>query len=115
MTENPLKEVEKQSYEMEISLIQPWSVPVLKTKLPPDILQIMTKISDQIIADKKAENYGPQLVGQIEKELKIENTILEQTGVISFFLEAVRQFVIHCKCQMIPTKIVEIQQEIYGK
>ena len=53
-------------------ILQPWSVPIVKTSLPPEILQTMIEISDQIIADKEAEPAGPTLAGQIENELKIE-------------------------------------------
>ena len=39
-------------YEMQVQMIQPWSVPVFKTTLPPNVLQTMIEISDQVIADK---------------------------------------------------------------
>lgn len=98
-------------YEMEVTLIQPWSVPIFKTTLPPDILQTMIKISDQIIADKNATSWGVNLAGQIDTELMVEHDILEEAGVISFFLGAVQQFVIQCKCQMMPNLIDEVQRE----
>jgi len=101
----------EQTYNMEVTLIQPWSVPVFKTTLPPDVLQTMIEISDQIIADKETESWGPNLAGQIEKELKVEHKILEQTGVMGFFMGAIRQFVIMCKCQQMPNNISEIQRE----
>jgi len=93
------KQGEKE-YKMEYDLIQPWSTPVMKTTLPPNVLQTMIEISDLIIVDKEAESHGNFLVGQIEKELLIEHHILKQTGVMDFFLDAVRQFIIACKCQM---------------
>ena len=31
-------------YDIDVQLIQPWSVPVFKTILPPDILQTMIDI-----------------------------------------------------------------------
>ena len=89
-------------YEMEVQLIQPWSVPVFKTTLPPEILQTMTEISDVLIADKETTSHGEYLAGQIEKELRVEHKILEQTGAMGFFMGAVRQFIITCKCQMMP-------------
>ena len=46
------------TYEMSIKLLQPWSTPIMKTELPPKILQTMTEISDQVIADKDAESWG---------------------------------------------------------
>ena len=67
------KKQKKKEWGIEVSLLQPWSVPVLKTSLPPDILQAMIEISDQIIADKKAKSWGKELAGQIENELLIES------------------------------------------
>ena len=98
-------------YEMNIEIIQPWSVPVFKTTLPPDVLQAMIEISDHILADKDAESHGGHLAGQIEKELLIEHKMLEETGVMGFFMGAVRQFVIQCKCQMMPDRVDDIQRE----
>ena len=101
---------EKQ-YEMQVQLIQPWSVPVFKTNLPPPILQTMIEISDQIIADKDANSHGEYLAGQIDTELLVDHNLLEQTGTMGFFLGAVRQFIITCKCQMMPGFEQAIQKE----
>jgi len=101
----------KKEYEMKMELIQPWSVPVMKTTLPPHVLQTMIEISDLVIADKESIHFGKNLVGQIEKELLIEHNILKQTGVMDFFMDAVYQFIIMCKYQMMPDRIDDIQQE----
>ncbi len=101
----------EQRYEMVVTLIQPWSVPVFKTTLPPDILQTMIDISDQVIADKETKSHGEYLAGQIDTELLVEHNLLEQTGVMGFFLGAVRQFVIQCKMQQMPDKIDAVQRE----
>ena len=101
----------EKTYNMDVQLIQPWSVPVFKTILPPDILQTMIDISDQVLADKETKSHGEYLAGQIEKELFVEHNILEQTGVMGFFLGAVKQFVIQCKMQQLPDKIDAIQRE----
>ena len=101
---------EKQ-YEMQVQLIQPWSVPVFKTTLPPDVLQTMIEISDQIIADKDANSHGEYLAGQIDTELLVDHNLLEQTGTMGFFLGAVRQFIITCKCNMMPGFEQAIQKE----
>jgi len=98
-------------YELVINLIQPWSVPVFKTTLPPNILQTMIEMTDQIIADKETKSWGEHLAGQIDTELLVEHNILEKTGVLDFFLEAIRQFVVVCKCQLHPDKITEMQQQ----
>ena len=105
------QEKEEPRYNMEVMLIQPWSVPVFRTKLPTDILQTMIEISDQVIADKETKSYGQHLAGQIEKELKVEPEILGERGVMHFFLSAVRQFVITCKIQMAPNSRDAILQE----
>jgi len=106
-----LKKKQRKEYEIEVDLIQPWSVPVMKTTLPPDVLQTMIEISDLVIADKELKSYGHTLAGQIETELEIESNILKQTGVMDFFLDVVRQFVIMCKCQMMPGLEQAIQKE----
>ena len=80
---------EEKKYNMDVQLIQPWSVPIFKTILPPEILQTMIEISDQVIADKDAKSHGGYLAGQIDTELLVEHNLLEQTGVMGFFLGAV--------------------------
>ena len=101
----------QKSYEMDITVLQPWSTPVIKTKLPPEVLHTMIEITDQVIADKEAKSWGHNLAGQIDSELKIEHDILNQTGMMGFFMGAVRQFVMMCKCQQMPDHIEEIQKE----
>ena len=101
----------EKKYNMDVQLIQPWSVPVFKTTLPPDVLQTMIEISDQVVADKETKSHGEYLAGQIDSELLVEHDILEQTGVMGFFIGAVRQFVIQCKMQQMPDKIDEVQRE----
>ena len=98
-------------HEMHVQLIQPWSVPIFKTQLPYSILQTMLELTDKVITDKNTESYGPTLAGQIDTELKIEHDILDRVGVMSFFLDAIRQFVITCKSQRHPDRIPQIQQE----
>ena len=100
-----------ETYEMEIQILQPWSTPIMKTKLPPEVLQTMIEITDQVIADKEAKSWGDNLAGQIDSELLIEQNILEQTGMLGFFMGAVRQFVMMCKCQQLPDHIEAIQKE----
>ena len=102
---------EDKKYEMKYGLIQPWSVPVMKTTLPPHVLQTMIEISDLVIADKEAIHWGKDLIGQIDTELLIELNILEQTGVMDFFLGVIRQFVLMCKCQQMPHDIEAIKKE----
>ena len=98
-TRNEENTVNKQATTMEIELLQPWSVPVLKTKLPDDVLETMIEISDKVLADPNAEDWGPNLVGQTDKERAIPREMLLDTDVMGFFLEAMRTFVKLCKNQ----------------
>ena len=61
----------KSAWNMDIKVIQPWSVPVFHTTLPPEVLQQMTKISDKIMVDENAKHYGESLAGQVENELEL--------------------------------------------
>jgi len=102
---------EEKKYKIPVLLIQPWSVPVMRTTLPPHVLQTMIEISDLVIADKESIHFGKNLAGQIDTELLVEHNILEQTRVMDYFLNVVRQFVIICKCQSFPNSIKEVHQE----
>ena len=51
---------------------------------------------------KNAESWGANLAGQIETELVVPHDMLEQTGAMDFFLQAIKQFVIICMCQKHP-------------
>ena len=106
-----LPKKQENKHRMEVLVIQPWSVPVFRTKLPPDILQTMIEISDQVIANKEAESWGSHLAGQIEKELKVEHEMLIERGVMGFLMHTVRQFVITCKLQSTPNERDAILQE----
>jgi len=105
------EQMENKKFEMPLTVLQPWSTPVIKTKLPPEVLQTMIEITDNIIADENTESYGHKLAGEIDTELLINPIILEETGVMRFYLAAVRQFVMMCKCQQVPNFIEEVQKE----
>ena len=100
-----------ETYELEIKLLQPWSVPIMQTTLPPNVLQTMIEISDQVLADKEAKSWGEHLAGQIDSEMLVEHDILNQTGMMSFFMGAIREFTIQCKCQMMPYMVNAIRKE----
>jgi len=96
--------------KMDIIMLQPWSTPVLKTKLPLEVLQTMTKISDKVLADKNAVDWGANLAGQIGSEPLIDHDILDDK-TMDYFKRMVREFVIRCKCQMFPPLEDKIRQE----
>ena len=63
---------------MQVELLQPWSTFVMKTQLPPEILQKMLKITDELIASPEIVSWGENLAGQIEQEFLIPPEILER-------------------------------------
>ena len=97
--------------KMPLIMIQPWSVPVMNTTLPPEILQKMIDISDSVIDDEKSLSHGHNLAGQIETELLVDHEILKNAGVYEFFHDVIQQYVIQQKCQQYPYDIELIQAE----
>ena len=98
------------TWDIDIDMLQPWSTPVMKTKLRSDILQTMTELSDQVLVDKDAVNWGHNLAGQIATEPLIDHNILDDK-TMDYFKGMVREFVIRCKCQMSPPISDKIRQE----
>ena len=49
-------------------LLQPWSVPILKTNLPENIFKSFYNLSEDILKDPNPRLAGPYLAGQIENE-----------------------------------------------
>jgi hypothetical protein len=97
--------------KMPLKMIQPWSVPVLHTKLPDEILQKMIEISDNVIDDEKSLSHGHNLAGQIETELLVDHEILKNDGVFEFFHDVIQQYVIQQKCQQYPFNVEQVQRE----
>jgi uncharacterized protein (TIGR02466 family) len=70
----------EENFELDVEFLQPWSTFVLKTTLPPPVLEEMIKISDEIVENREsATNVGHQLAGQIEDEFLIEFQLLSST------------------------------------
>ena len=103
-----------ENYDLPVELLQPWSTFVMATELPPPILKKMIKITDEIIENKKPEKRaGKDLAGEIEDEFFIDFEILEQEGVMGFFLDVCRNYVIRAQCQSKPFKKIEILKETW--
>ena len=103
------EEKKKEQFQMHVELLQPWSTFVMKTQLPPEILQKMLKITDEIVANAEtAQSWGKNLAGQIEHELYIKHEILEREDLMAFFLDVARQFAIQQTLQMTPMNKEEI-------
>jgi len=100
-----------QQFEMSISIIQPWSVPVIHTKLPPEILNTMIELTDKIINDKQSVSHGKLLAGQIDTELLVPHELLKQFGVMNFFTDIARQFIRTARLQNHPTDTKSVLSE----
>ena len=73
------------TYEISMKMVQPWSCPILMTKLPPDILGKMLEITDRIVENKKNEkSWGENLAGQVERELYIEHELLHEENIYTY-------------------------------
>ena len=108
---NAKKLKKNKSFEMQMTLLQPWSVPVMQSKLPPEVLEIMTKISNDIIKDEKSISHGEYLAGQIDTELRVPHEILHAAGVMNFFNEFCEQYIKVAKCQQYPNETHLVQAE----
>ena len=78
--------------EMQVDLLQPWSTFVMKTQLPPWVLEKMIRITDEIVENRegKADNVG---AGQMKNQFNIDFKILEQEELMGFLLEICRNYV----------------------
>ena len=94
--------------ELKYQLLQPWSSFVLQTKLPDKILKKMIKLTDQIIADSKAENWGPNLAGQIAWEPKIDLKLIEKTDIEKYFYGVIQQYCMRAHLQTNPFDYDEV-------
>jgi len=98
-------------FEMQAEFLQPWSTFVMKTKLPPQILEKMIKISDEIVENKESvTRWGHELAGQIDDEFLIEPKILERE-LMAFFSNMCRTYIVQAYCQNSPFKKEEYLKE----
>ena len=92
-----------EQFKMHFELLQPWSTFVMKTQLPPPILEKMIRITDKIVDNAENEkSHGQHLAGQIEHELWVDHEILRKEEVMDFFLDVARNYVIQAMCQNEP-------------
>ena len=101
----------KKSYEMPMLLLQPWSVPVLQSKLPQEVLDVMIKISDDIINDKESISHGEYLAGQVDTELRVPHELLHDAKIMEFFNGFCEHFIRTVKCQQYPYDVGRVQAE----
>ena len=101
--ERAAKKQGDEKFQMHFELLQPWSTFVMKTQLPPPILEKMIRITDKIVDNAENEkSHGEHLAGQIKNELWVDHEILEREELMGFFLDISRNFVIQQMCQCHP-------------
>ena len=93
---------EEETFDVNCTLIQPWSTPVMKTRVPDKILRLITTMSDAVLDSKDATSYGDQLVGQLERENLVPLEVLRQAGLSVFLENLVTQYVFQCQLQKYP-------------
>jgi len=100
------------SHEMEFKLLQPWSTFVMKTKLPPSILEKMIRITDEIVENRagRGDDVG---AGEMKDQfwIDIDFEILEQEELVGVFLDVCRTYVVQAFCQSQPFKEEEWLKE----
>ena len=105
---------EGEQFKMHFELWQPWSTFIMKTQLPPKILEKMIRITDKIVDNAANEkSHGQHLAGQIKDELWVEHDILVKEEVMDFFLDVCRNYVIQAFCQNEPLNKQAILNEVW--
>ena len=79
-----------EDFVMKAEFLQPWSTFVMKTVLPPIVLEKMIKITDDVIVNEKNKgnvDWERSGSGQMNDEFSVEPSILERENIIGFFLD----------------------------
>ena len=95
---------------MEVELLQPWSTFVMKTKLPPEILEKMLKITDEIVKAEMIRDYKLG-AGQLKQVFYMGLEIFEREELMEFFLQVCKNYVIQAYYQDKPNNKEAILKE----
>ena len=97
---------------MKTEFFQPWSTFVMKTRLPPEVLEKMIQITDKIVeADDPATRHGDYLASQIKNEFDINLDIIEREYLMGFFNEVCKYFIVKQYCQSQPFEVEKWENE----
>ena len=88
-------------------LLQPWSVPILKTVLPENILKSFLDLSEKGLNDPNSKSYGHQLAGEIQNEKYIDSSLIDFFNLKQYLTSILNKFIVQCKMQMFPELSVE--------
>ena len=81
---------------MDVELIQPFGPSILKTKIPPEIMEKLNSYIDQVVIDKKKSdllNMGDKLAGDVTQEFKLEKDFMNNIGFLKFIGINVSQWI----------------------
>ena len=92
----------EETYEVRYHLHRPWADILFETKLPPNVLNTMISLSDEIMVDPKRTNWGNNLAGQIKEEPLITPKLLEEENLTGFFGNMITEYVHQCNLQKAP-------------
>ena len=93
---------EEEIIEMEYELLQPWSTFVMKTQLPPPVLEKMMKITDEVIANQKPDKAEQRDTEDFKEFFCLEHSLFERENLLEFFLNTVKNFAIQQTLQQHP-------------
>jgi hypothetical protein len=68
------------------NVIKPFGPSIGVFKLPPEFVQRMIRITDQVLEDKDRVDWGTNLVGQIAEEPWISNQVLKDEECYEVFM-----------------------------
>ena len=104
------KAVKKGSFQMEMEAMMPWADVLMRVTLPPNVLQGMIEITDQVLQDPDRKNWGKNLAGQIQDEPLIPHQLMQdykfkepggnEGTIFNFLMNMVGEYVAHCNRQM---------------
>ena len=81
--------------EKDFELIQAFGPPVLRTKIPEEIVNKLNNYIDDIISnDTKSDklDHGKNLVGDVTQEFKLEQSFISESGWLKFLGQSVQKW-----------------------
>ena len=87
---------------IEYKIYQPWSTFLMHVKLSDNHLQDLIELTDNIIADKNAVDYGDKLAGQIDTELEIESDLFMKGEIGNYFRSIYKAYIDELWTQAFP-------------
>ncbi|MEC8299614.1 MAG: putative 2OG-Fe(II) oxygenase [Pseudomonadota bacterium] len=75
------------------ALFQPWSTPVMGSRVPDKILNSMLEMTDSLLGEPGAKSHRKSLAGQISQETKVDLEVLKKSGLNKYFESMVVNYV----------------------